>query len=642
MLLKSGGRRLILRSFDKGQIVLQDLDNQDCRAVTEGALLQAIFEEKVTCLPTGQPDATMPTQLTREQERGATAKAIKHGADLLQWVMALRQRGIKQISDTPWVNAEIRALRKNELAHLPAFERTTLYEAELKLRKAGGDASVLVPDYAARGGRGKERIDVRAQTILKEELKIRLDVPILRPFSIIEFYQKVCDRIATHNASTTEPIEIISESTVRRFIHREVPAYDRFEMRYGSKKTLKAFRRNSGSRDRAARPLELGEYDDIDCGVFLVDDRNGLPYGRAFLTDGVDQHTLTVLGYDLGTRPRSYHSAIGAICDSLLPKTDCLPGEMGYGIQGVMLVDNASYNTGKAMKARREIDHLLFARARPYGSTEKSVIEHYNHHVKADFCCSLPGWRGAKNDREAIKRGTTSAILTVQEFARMYRHWVTKIYANTPGEDGMTPKERWLKFYHRHAPAVRYTPQQLQLLRLRPGTLKFRASSGLERLDLRYDCEELMELRDHLGPKASVDVYLPDSLTYIKVRNPLTNELMHVPCTEDHTYVQTTTFEQHRMILALQRSRRIKNPGIKELVEGRDILRQIVQEASQSHKLRTRRWAVNVGVTPDAGSDAEGVDKQPKTVEVEAVCTELEYELSQLETVTVDNGEDWS
>lgn len=652
MRLKLGGRHLTtLCQLENGQAILESTTTKERKSLTEGALLQAIFDGKVTVEDVEPgPCADTPTAMARLKERGVTPKAIQHGAALLQYVTALRQRGITIVRDVPWIRAEIKALANGDLAHLPQFALTTLYEAELKLRTHGEDATVLVPDYAGRGGRGRMRIDPRAVEILKDELDKRLAEKVARPFSTQELFYAVNHRINSHNLAadnTREPLPPISESSVRRYVKREVPAVVRLEMRVGSKKAQKVYRSHSSARDTAAHPLEVSEYDDIDTAVFLIDERNGLPWGRAYLTNGVCQNTELVLGYDLGTKSRSYESAIGAICDSLVPKPDVLPGEMGHGAQGIMLMDNARYNTGKAMKHRCEAEGLLFGRARPFGSTEKSTIEHFNHIVKSDFCPTLPGWRGDKNNRDAVLKGMTSAILTVEQFARKYRHWVTKIYANMPGDDGMTPKQRWLKFFARHSPAVRYTPQQLEMLRLRPLPLRFRDSGGLQRLKLRYDCAELGALRKQLGATAQVIAYVPPTLTYLKVLNPFSNSYIHVPCTEDHHYVQTTTAAQHKLILKLQRTRKKTNPGIAEMVEGRKLLAQMVLEASKSNKLRTRQWAMKVGdpmQTPDEDGDTSDGHQQASEMEVPEVrvCTVLEDEVAQLDEVDLSEEEEWA
>jgi len=630
-----------LQKFENGEAILEHQHTHERRSISAGALLQAIIDGKISIVGSDTPDAPiLDVALRNAQARGATIAAIRHAAALLTWITALRQRGVVDIRKKPWIRAEINALAKGELAHLPKFAISTLYEAELKLRKSEGDAGVLVPDYARRGGRGKARIHLKAQQFMREELDKRLQEQYSRPLRTIELVHSVNNRIVSHNIAAETPIDPVSESTVRRFVDNEVPAFVRLSLRVGEKKAQKIHRSNSATRDIAIYPLEVAEYDDIDTAVFVIDGRNGLPCGRAWLTNGVDQNTWSVLGYDLGFSPRSYTSAIGAICDSLLPKADCLPGEMGHGVQGVMLVDNASYNAGKAMKHRREAESLLFARARPYGSTEKTVIEYYNHKVKSDFCPRLPGWRGDKGNRDAVKQGMDSAILTLEEFSRLYRHWVTKVYPNTPGDDGCTSKQRWLRFYKRHSPAARHTPAQLELLRMRPDMLKFRASGGLQRLGLRYDCAELDKLRRRLGAKSSVVVYIPGSLQFLKVLDPVSHTLIHVPCTEDHHYVDNTTVAQHRMILAIQRSRKKSNPSLGDLVEARELLQQMVREASLSHKLRTRRWSVRMGEPQDLPHDADA--PQPKLQQIEVTCTELEYQVAQLDLVEIGDLEDWS
>src|SRR5438270_9355110 len=105
---------------------------------------------------------------------------------------------------------------------------------------------------------------------------------------------------------------------------------------------------------------------------------------------------------------------------------------------------------------------------------------------------------------------------------------------NTPGEDGLTPTQRWKSFYTTFGPAVRYTRAQLALLTLVPVTLHFRESGGLERLNIRYDNEELAALRRRLGATAEIGLYVNRrDLTYVMVMNPFTKALFRVDTTEN-------------------------------------------------------------------------------------------------------------
>lgn len=631
---------MLLRTYDAGNIVLQDLASGQCRTISDAALLLAIHEGHVQCEEQARSKAELalgPEKLALLEARGVTSAAIQHAVALMQWLTACRARGIVQFVNAPWVRSELKRIGSTELVGVRKFAMSTLYDADLTLRKSDGDVCQLVPNYAGRGGRGHLRIDPRSADLLQAELARRLAGPP-KPLRTRDVWQSLNVAIDAVNANTNPPLAPVSESTVRRVIEREVPARVRHELRLGKKSARKAFRSNSAARDRATRPLEIAEYDDVDACVFLVDERNGLPWGRSWITNGIDDNTALVLGSHLGDKPRNYYSAIGAIIDSLVPKSWCESGEMGYGAQGIMLVDNASYNVGTAMKHRSEAERLLISRARPYGPTEKCCIEHFNSRVKQEFCPTLPGWAGPKNDREALKEGMASAVLTLGSFTKLYRHWLTKVYANSPGEDGFTAKQRWLSFYDKHSPAIRFSAEQLALLRLRPVTVKFKASGGIAPLGLRYDSPELAKLRDQLGKRAPVVVFVdPQRLTSVKVLNPLTSTFLHVPSTEDHRYIASITASQHRMVLALQRSRGKKNPSLKDLVEGREMLAQMVSEARDSHKYLMRKRARMV----DPFDDAPPVDAAPQATQEEyVVVTELENQVTELQLIEIDR-EEW-
>lgn len=631
---------MLLRTYDSGDIILQDLASGECRETTDVALLLAIHEGHVQCEEQSRSQAELTLgsdQLALLEARGVTKAAIDHAVTLMRWLTACRARGIVQFADTAWLRTELKRIGSTELVGVRQFALSTLYEADLTLRKCDGDVCQLVPNYAGRGGRGQLRIDPRSAKLLEAEIARHLAGP-RKPLRTRDVWQKLSVVIDAVNANTNPPLAPVSESTVRRIIERDVPARVRHELRLGEKSAGKAYRSNSASRDRATRPLEVAEYDDVDACVFLVDERNGLPWGRSWITNGIDDCTALPLGSHLGDKPRNYHSAIGAIIESLLPKSWCDSGEMGYGPQGIMLVDNASYNVGTAMKHRSEAERLLLSRARPYGPTEKCCIEHFNFRIKDEFCPTLPGWAGPKNDRDALKEGMATAVLTVETFTKLYRHWLTKIYANSPGEDGFTAKQRWLSFYGKHSPAIRFSAQQLSLMRLRPITLKFRASAGIAPLRLRYGSPELDKLREHLGNGASVVAFMdPQRLTSVKVLNPLTNTLLDVPSTEDARYIASITLSQHRMIVALQRSRGKTNPSLKDLVEGREMLSQMVREARDSHKYLMRKRARMV----DPFDDAPPTDVIPKAVQDEyVVMSELEHQVSELQLIDVD-GEEW-
>jgi hypothetical protein len=646
MQLETGGRHLIVRTYDEGDIILQDLDTGECRKTTDAQLYDAIFGNLVRVRGHSLAEKALDGQTADQlRARGVSAKALEQGSSKLLWVQAMRRHGVTRFVDEPWVRALVERLAATELQGMPRWEIRTLYETDLTMRKSEGDIAEVIPKFALRGGAGKFRIHPVTHQFILEEIKEGRPVRLrgqptrvaTRPPSLLV---RVNDRVKEYNRlNPQDPATPASESTVRRIHKVVVPRYDLLVAKSGKEYADNVFRTHSTSRDTAERPLEVSEYDDVDTGVFCVDERNGLPWGRAFVTNGLDQCTDLVLGFDFGDTHRSYESAISALCHSLVPKPFAPNSAMGYGVQGAAILDNATYNTGKALEYQSGAANLLLAFARSRGPTEKSGIEHFNWRVQDDFCRTLPGWVGNR-DRDALKNGIVTATMTIQELERMYREWVCGRHANTPGQDGLTPKQRWLRFYSKHGPAIRYTPQEIALFRLRPEPLTFRDSGGVKRLTvLRYDCDALAQLRKQLGHNAKVMTFVDRyDLTYLLALNPLSQTMIRVPCTEDERYVRGLTERQHKHALAIQFERKNRNPSIAELAQSLRTLQQMVVECEASNKLRKRAWArrVRAGST-DSLPIAPAVAEEPR----EQVITELEYQILQLQEIDLTEDESW-
>ena len=344
---------------------------------------------------------------------------------------------------------------------------------------------------------------------------------------------------------------------------------------------------------------------------------------------------------------------MGAIADSLLPKDTsrpefegCKHSWVGYGNQGVKLLDNAAYNKSKAMTHRREDAQLMMAGTRPYGPVEKCAIEHFNWVLKSDFCPTLPGWRGDKKDPDAVKHGMSRAILSIDEFRKLFVRWVTDQYLNKPGEDGLTPRQRWNTHFCHHSPAVRWSAEQVAMLRMRPAFLTFRENGSLETLKLRYWSEYISLLRRELGSKAEVLVYTdPKDLSYILAQHPRTRTLHRVPCVMDPDYIRGLTRYQHCLVLKFARSKKIKNPSMSDLVAARRDFAELVKQLSKSKKLTERKVAYRAGDFSPTPAKSEQDQKATPRIEVrELVMTQLEcmtHELDTLELSDEDEEVSW-
>lgn len=625
------------------------------RNTEDGSTLKLAEFDIISGLTSGeiqiQNDKSVSIQRGNRTESAVAVQDMMHRK---MWIENLKNAGIERIVDEPWVRSAINKLAQGALQDIKRYSISTLQGTARKLRAADNDWTQVIPKYSKRGGAGGTRLESEVESIIKTQIdSIKAD-PKLRIVKK-QIVQDIQTQILDLNIGKREnPLEMPSASTIIRRIDRHIEAYDIHIRNRGKESAAKEYRINSYPRNNSQYPLLVSEYDDTDSGVFLIDERSGLPFGRGYITHGVCQNTKLPLGFSLGHEARSYTSAIRAITSSLLPKEqtspdyiNCVNPWIGYGVQGEILMDNATYNKSYSLGQASDNLNALFSLTRPFGPTEKRDIEAFNAIVKSDLCPTLPGYRGEKDDPDAVKNGMASAALTVQQLRRYYTKWVTDIYQNKPGDDGYTPRERWEKHFKSHSPSIRWSAEQLALFTLRweRNTYKFRDSGGILRLGLTYDSAEFEVLRSKLGSIGSVHLaYNTDDLSYIYVKNPYSKDLLKVPCVDTSVYASGLSNYQQKLILKICRERGNKNPNIREMVAGRKVLARLVAQDAKSNKLRTRQKAYRVGDPghvdePTEEAATTSPPQPPQTI----VMTALEYSIQQLELIDIsDLEESWT
>ena len=647
--LGDGSSEFQIVEFYDGQVLLRDTNSLVEKLVPEGVLIDAIHHGHVKTTHQIHVDK-MATEL---QEHGmsrhalsrlspAAATTLEHK---LRWLRTLKAHGITDIRDEVWVRQVVDRLAATTLSGITKFALSTLAAAQRTFERSRGYPQSLVPNFARRGGIGGTRLHPIIETIIEEVIASY----VLAPEKIIvlkEADDSVRARVMQMQATQPElSLAIPAASTVSRRMKVEFSAYDLCQRRYGKKRAERLFRDNP-FRIRADRPLEVVECDDVDLSVFLVSKKTGLPCGRAHLTQSIDQYSAVPLGTNLSHLPRDSNSAISCVIDGLLPKTVDKYGEFAahwtpYGFPGVVLMDNAVYNHARhTVRAQLNMESIV-AYAKPYTPTEKQTIEHFNHRVKSALIPRLPGWRGEKGDVEAIKRGQSSAVLLLEQFRETYFSWVTREYLKERGIDGKSPLERWGQHFSRHRPAVQWSREQCDLLRMHEFTTRFRASGGLKLDGLRYDNKVLNELRKQLGSNAPVTLLRdPENLTFVLVTNPYTNTNFKVMCLEDPAYTTGMTMRQQKLVMKMAYDLRRNDPSIVEIVRAREALANLTMQQSRSRKFRTRQQAERNEspecVLPDGAASPSSPRPQAQ------IITELEYTIAQLDLTEVSKADLWT
>ncbi|MCU0732171.1 MAG: hypothetical protein MUE84_11390, partial [Hyphomonas sp.] len=419
--MRAGGTRFRIHSLGD-DIELAHCETGQIKRIKKGTLLAQIGWQ-VEIEDDGK--SVIPPHAS-EHERGVIAQvpldmqSAAINRDLisyLRWIEGLRKLGYDSRSPEDDIAQGMISLEKEIPENIKRYTPRTIKEKMVRLEAAGNDTRVLTPMYGLRGGAGKPRVDTIAETLLQQRLQEeRKREGQLRP---IDVYSGHVDDVNEWNDTQgNEKTEPLSERTVRR---RFDAAFDAFYVAVRNKGRERAERdfRSAGVRWKTEEPLLASQFDDTDGEVFLVDERTGMPWGRANVTMGIDEHTRSILGREISESPRDAWAAISALVHAILPKDMSAPGfELckkpwyAYGKLGEVQMDNALWYRSAALINGAIIDaSAMPGWSKPHKPTGKSQIEHLNHIFKTDFTPDLPGWRGPKRDREGLKAGPGTAVM---------------------------------------------------------------------------------------------------------------------------------------------------------------------------------------------------------------------------------------
>jgi len=569
---------------------------------------------------------------------------IKQIRTLLRFITELRKLGYQSLSPkNSTIQLDIQRLHQkfaDDTTKVP--KAAWIYKWSLEFDKAGGDPRALTPRFEERGGKGKTKTTKE----INKAIRTVLDRKKSDKDAKIKTYDVLSDvKSLLQIEYPTRPELSISAnwSTVDRRIKDEFSPYEICCRNFGKRFADQKFR-DWYPREKAEFPLAVCETDDTDSCVFTVDERSGLPSGRAWITAVIDQHTQVVPGLELSDKPRSTWSAISALVNAILPSdmdspefAECSSGCEFYGKPGVIIFDNALYNHAAEIEICASSLGLIPGWAKPFKPTEKSYQEGWNGRLKRDFLPKLPGFRGDKNLRDGLADGMASAAMGLQAFRQALLKWIYDDYSNTPLADGVTARQKWHLGMRYVKPRI---PRDIWGHKLVPclhKTLKLRPE-GVLFCGLIYSAPFLIALRKKFGHNVeTLFRYNPGNLGEIYVQDPVTKAFAPIPCTNPE-YANGLTMYQHKLIRKMCSERKLRNPSIPQLLLLREKLRVLTEELRYSNRLKDRKKSSRTGDVPTDSNTAPSETSSKKDVFV--VVTELENTVLDIEEVEMDLEDD--
>lgn len=637
-----------------GIVWLENVGTGERRTCTEVFLREAIEQEQVIVFDEEQatlvPHQAERTPGDRDRIVDQIPMAIRSQAsvkvlvDKHRWLSRIRKHGLKSLRPGPDMDFALKELQQIHGEQCP-YLPSTLYKASLRLRASAGDSRSLFPSFYKRGARGIGRLDQRVEGLITAALD-KASGKTSGRLAPSKIYTVVHAAVIAINKdpSCVEPLKVPSAPTISRRFKERFSAYEVSVRNFGKARADREFREN-GARVRAEAGLDVVHYDDTDTCVFAIDDLTGLPWGRCWLTIGIDEKTDMPIGRSMSERSRCSWSAISAVIDGIFQKnpsedqySSCAGNWDSYGHHGTAVFDNASYNGSIATEASLLDFDIEMEFARPHQPTDKSPIEHFNHMLKSDFIVEYPGFSGAKEDREALDHGIGTAVSTTSQFRLALNRWIVDGYMNKPGgRDGLAPRTRWQEEFTQHQPYLPARRPSIELMRTVLQPLTFRDSGGLLRLGLRYQSEDLKDIRRRLGANAEVMIRYPKHrMDKLFVLNPMTGNYLDVPCIEDARYVRNLNDYQQRLVLKRCRHMKLTAPGIEEMARAREALRLDTIALAKSKKMSERKrsfQARQAGLSFEPDGYAAAQSKKPvQTV----VVSELERIIADMDAIQLD------
>lgn len=589
-------------------LMLEHLDSRERKKASISGLASMISAGDIKILGVAQTaQATLELLVKSHASRDLVRRLPMEGSSSAQafevmlrckWIEALRGEGYDSHSG-PIAALDVRRLAKR--LNLPLRSPRTLRRW---LTTSETAPEHLLPKFDARGGRGSTRCDPRAEDILGKVIEESRTGPA-KSCTPLAIYSEVQYRItAAGPGHALLPIKCPSLSTVTRRFNACISPYERDVARFGKRRA-----------DRIHRPTErrpipglagtVSEFDDFDTKIFCIDERSGLPYGRNWLTAGVDQSSGYPVGLAMDNKPRSGSSAISALVHSIEPKN---LGDFGiddptlswhaHGYPASAIFDNISYNQERILSLGIDGADLSWARVRT--PTDKREIEYFNGRC-AKFLSTLPGYRGPRGDREAIAEGMSTAIFTMQQLRRLLLRWMLGIYANAPMSDGYTRQQKYLEA-NTLALRSRIPPDVTRLRLLRSLAFDHKlvwSPQGVRAMGLTYqDCGAYSRWVRTPGARMQVQARIdPENISCLYVELPGNDHYLVLPCLEQD-YARGLTLYQHRLIVKACRQRGLKNPSLAELYRHRHDLREETLRLCRSGRISLRKRAARAGDIP--------------------------------------------
>ncbi|GAB5426526.1 MAG: hypothetical protein Crog4KO_36730 [Crocinitomicaceae bacterium] len=390
---------------------------------------------------------------------------------------------------------------------------------------SGGDPRALKSNSDRQGGAGKSRLgEVRDNIITTVFDKYRAIKA--RNSSFDDLMTDITNAIAVENRlrSKNEKLEIPDTSSIRRRLAK--PENSTVLKRNLSKREQK----NSGevhTKEKATRPLEVVQLDSTSLPFFVVDEVDGMPLGRPYLTAGQDEATRMLCWY-MNFGSGGYDESIMLMMQQLiLPSPDyreLYETKNLYPVCGIpetVVTDQGRDFISKSMKQALTALGIIHDQNPAWRPWLKGIIERYFRTIATKLLKGNPGYTGTNPQMLGDYDPLKDAVVSYKAFMQIFHIFVVDIYPYTDhrGIDPIAkpkPIDVWNRKVEEYPPFMGNSARDVRMA-LRPIDERTIQRQGIEWEYDFYKGEGFLELFERYKGEKIIFKYDPENKNVIFV-----------------------------------------------------------------------------------------------------------------------------
>lgn len=454
------------------------------------------------------------------------------------------------------------------------------------------DRSITALVKIKRGPKNKRRITQEVEQLVQQLID---EIYLKREGNSIEdVYTALKQKIKRLNSNRNTPLAMPSRATFFRYIG----TYDEYLVmaaRKGKQAADQHFRA-SGKGPEPKYILERVEVDHTPLDLLLIDDLTGLTIGRPTVTFITDRYSRLPLGVEVGFEPPSELAVMRTLRHAILPKASVQQEYpeienqwFAYGIPVTLVCDNGlEFHSQQLQRMCAELNiELLFCpKKQPH---YKGAIERFLGSFNRQLSHKVAGTTFSNISDKGDYDAENLASLTLPEFKKLLHVWLIDVYCQAPHKSlGITPALAWKDGLKIIEPVLPESKEKLALILAIQKTRQLN-HEGVQFKGLMYNTAELATLRKR--GIASVHIRInPEDLGEIWVFDEHQGDYFKVPCTYPE-YANKLTLAQHLLIRQQANQTKAERVDIELYERGKEKLRLLIAQASNSKKLSQRKKA---------------------------------------------------